>query len=102
MIKAKESAQVTKARKKLLQQMGEENKHITAQALDQIRKSMHYWIARHAGERVNLKTKEITIFDENRHSASPQNRFILNLQHHLQGIPPKKSAKKLKGRIKSS
>src|SRR5262249_44866292 len=102
MMKAKESAQISKARRKLLQQMAEENKHITTQALEQIRKSMHYWIARHSGERINLKAKEITIFDENRHSAQPQNRFILDLLQHLQGLPTKRSARKLKGRIKSS
>lgn len=101
MIKAKESAQVLKARKKLLQQMADENKHVTAQALDKIRKSIHYWIARHASERVSLKSKEITLFDENRHSAKPQNKFILNLLQNLKDSPQQKS-KKLAGRISQS
>lgn len=102
MIKAKESAQVLKARKKLMQQMAEENEHITAQALDKIRKSIHYWIARHAGERIDLKSKEITLFDENRHSVGPQNKYILNLLQSLQsGRKTKRSSTKLIGRVKS-
>lgn len=102
MNKAKESTQISKARKKLLQQMADENKHITAQALDNIRKSIHYWIARHADERISLKSKEITLFDENRHPAKPQNRFILDLLYNLKDNSlTKKGSKKLTGRIKS-
>jgi hypothetical protein len=100
MIKAKESAQILKARKKLLQQIADENKHVTAQALDKIRKSIHHWISRHADDRINLKSKEITLFDENRHSAKPQNRFILNLLQNLKDTSKQKS-KKLTGRIVS-
>jgi hypothetical protein len=100
MMRAKESPQIEKARKKLSQQMAEENKFITAQALDKIRKSIHYWIARHADDRVNLKSKEIRIFDENRHSAKPQNRFIMNLLNSLRvQNKNKKPSKKLSGRI---
>jgi hypothetical protein len=90
-IKAKESSQVAKARKKLEGQMAIENKLITTQALGNIRKSMHNWIARHHDERISLKEKTVTLFDENEHPAKPQNKFILSLLKNI-------STKSKKGR----
>ena len=90
-VKAKESSKIVKARKKLEGQMAVENKLITTQALGNIRKSMHDWIARHHGERVSLKKKSITLFDENEHPARPQNKFILNLLKNISSKAKKSS-----------
>lgn len=96
--KAKESSQILKARKKLKQQIADENKFITSQALDHIRKSIHLWLSRHSTERLSLKDKEITLFDENRHPAKTQNKFIATMIKNLKHSP-KKGSKALEGRI---
>lgn len=100
--KAKESRQILKARKKLKNQIAEESKFINANSLEKIRKTIHYWLSRHSNERVNLKSKAITLFDENRHSAKPQNKFILSMLKNLKtGPSAKKTTKTLTGRIKT-
>jgi Holliday junction resolvase-like predicted endonuclease len=100
--KAKESPLIIKARKKLKQNINAENKQITPQALEKIRKTIHHWISRHGSERVTLKSK-VTVFDENQHSAKPQNRFVMHLLKNLESPMPKKSgSKNLAGRIKTN
>ncbi len=98
--KAKESAQIAKARKKLKQQIVEEHKHINEHALQEMRKVIQHWIARHEQERVDLKDKTITLFDENKHTVQPKSKFISSLMKNLKqqtGAPM--TAKKLSGRV---
>lgn len=100
--KAKESAKILKARKKLKQQMAEENKHITSQSLEKMSKAIQHWISRHSRERIDLKNKEITFFDENTHSAQPQSRFVYNLLKTLKQQAAMPPPKPLGGRIKTT
>lgn len=83
-VKAKESAQVQKARRKLKKQLGGENKRVNKKALEQIRETMKRWIRRHDGERINLMNKTFTLFDENKHTERSHDRHIQALMQRLQ------------------
>ena len=63
--KANESSQVKKYRKKLEESIIEEKKLINPESLDKMKASIHEWINKHSGERINLKTKNVELFDEN-------------------------------------
>jgi hypothetical protein len=67
---AEESPKTQKARKKLQKQLDAVDKMITSQALERKAIEIHRWIARHASHRVVLRTKAISIFDENQNAAS--------------------------------
>jgi hypothetical protein len=98
--KAKESAQVKKARKKLKQQLDTEHKRITKEALDKMTESIQRWISRHANERLPLKDKSFTLFDENQHSARTKSKFIQHLLGDLKNQMRKsESLQTLEGRI---
>jgi hypothetical protein len=97
--KAKESKQVQKARKKLKLQILEEHKLLTENALKKVSNDIKQWISRHASERVQLKEKDISLFDENKHSAKVHSRFVKHLLTDLaEGREPVES-NKLEGRI---
>jgi hypothetical protein len=96
--KAKESEQVMKARKKLERKIQEQNRHMTSEALRQMALLIEQQLVRHARERISLKSKEISLFDENRHSAKVKSKFVTQLLGTLKG-PTKKS---LKGRVKTA
>jgi hypothetical protein len=53
------------------------DKKITPQALEKKTIEIHRWIARHAPNRVALKTKSISLFDENRNAADLSQRVGL-------------------------
>lgn len=98
--KAKESEQVHKARLKLKLLLSKEHKLVTEKALKEVSNSIQRWLSRHNKERIKLKSKNIELFDENRHTAKISSRYILHLRDQ---IKHKSTAKKsLKGRIKSS
>jgi hypothetical protein len=99
-MKAKESYHIVKAREKLKHQMEVKDQLLTQQALDRIRKSMHNWIARHASDRISLKSKEIKLFDENEHPAKIENKFILNKLKNLRTKTQLPAVSALTGRIK--
>ena len=102
-VKAKESSNIEKARRKLKKQMADEGKRINTQALQKMSKAIELWINRHKVERISLKDKSIQLFDENKHTALPKNKYITNLMHSLSGARPARVSKTvLKGRIKSS
>lgn len=102
-VKAKESPQVLKMRRKLKKQMVEEHRHVTPKALKETRRIMENWIARHQGERIDLKNKTIAVFDENLHSAKTHSKYVLHLLSTLKHAKPKtKSTKDLSGRIHQS
>jgi hypothetical protein len=100
-IKAKESKQVQKARKKLERRLEAEHKLVNQKALDQMKKAIHIWIKRHRDERVSLIEKPIELFDENRHSVQTQSKFVSHLLQKLQNEASKTPAfKRLIGRVK--
>ena len=65
-----ESDKTKKARDKLKKQFEEIEKQITPEALKQKSLEIHRWIARHAHNRVILKNKNISLFDENQNTAT--------------------------------
>ena len=76
-ILAEESAKTRKAREKLKRQLDAFDEKITPQALEKKTIEIHRWIARHASTRVALKTKSISLFDENQNAAGLSQRVGL-------------------------
>jgi hypothetical protein len=74
-----ESSKVKNYRKKLEESLIEEKKLFNPESLDKMKLSIHEWIDKHSLERINLKDKNIALFDENQHSASPKSKYILHL-----------------------
>lgn len=64
-----ESAKTRKARAKLKKRMEAFEKKITPQALERKVIEIHRWIALNAMHRVVLRTKDISLFDENQNTA---------------------------------
>jgi hypothetical protein len=98
-IKAKESAQIHKARKKIKKQLAAAEKRINSEALKEMRRIIQQQIARRKIERIDLKERQIALFDENKHPAKTESEFILQLLHRLKERP--KKDRKLEGRIKT-
>lgn len=99
--KAKESAQVRRARQKIQKQIQEADKRINDQELTLMRTVIERQLARHQTERIDLKTKNVTPFDENQHSAKTESRFVSRLLAQLkQGEISATPSKQLEGRIK--
>lgn len=66
---AKESEKTRKAREKLRRRLSAIDQKVTPQALEKKTIEIHRWIARHAPHRIVLKTKAISLFDENKNTA---------------------------------
>jgi len=66
---AEESLKTKKTREKLRKLLSEMDKEITTQALKRKSTEIHRWIARRASDRVALRTKSISLFDENQNAA---------------------------------
>ena len=64
-----ESVKTRKTREKLKRRLDALEKKITPQALKEKVIEIHRWIAMNAGHRVLLRTKEISLFDENQNTA---------------------------------
>jgi hypothetical protein len=71
---AEESSKTRKAREKLKKQLDAFEKKITPQALEKKTIEIHRWIARHASHRVVLRSKDISLFDENQNTAKISER----------------------------
>jgi hypothetical protein len=71
---AEESVKLRKAREKLKKQLEAYDRKITPQALEKKTIEIHRWIARHASQRVVLKSKSISLFDENQNAATVSQR----------------------------
>ena len=71
---AEESDKTRKAREKLKKQLEANDKKITSQALKKTSIEIHRWIGRHAQNRVVLKSKNISLFDENQNTATISHR----------------------------
>jgi len=80
---AEESAKTRRAREKLKKQLDAVEKKITPQALQKKSIEIHRWIARHAPHRVVLRTKTISLFDENQNTAKLSHR-VANIADQIQ------------------
>jgi hypothetical protein len=66
---AEESEKTKKARQKLKKRLMELERKVTVQALERKNMEIHRWIARHAPQRIVLRSKNISLFDENKNTA---------------------------------
>lgn len=82
---AEESSKTKKAREKLKRQLEAVEKKITAAALEKKTVEIHRWIARHAQHRVVLRTKAISLFDENQNTAKLSHR-VASLADQISGV----------------
>lgn len=73
---AQESLKTRKAREKLKKQLENIEKKITPQALERKTIEIHRWIQRHASQRIVLKSKAISLFDENQNTAKLSQKII--------------------------
>lgn len=73
---AEESEKTKKAREKLKRRLKELEKKVTQQALERKNMEIHRWIARHAPQRVVLRTKTISLFDENKNTAGVSQKIF--------------------------
>ena len=96
--KASESSQVKKYRKKLEEALIEEKKLINPDSLNKMKASIHEWINKHSGERIDLKLKNIDLFDENQHPANLKSKYILHL---LSDIKSNKKQPTIKRKFKA-
>jgi hypothetical protein len=67
---AEESIKTRRAREKLKKQMEALDQKVTPQALERKVIEIQRWISRHASNRVALKSKSISLFDENQNAAA--------------------------------
>ncbi len=74
---AEESLKTRKAREKLKKKLEAFDRKITPQALEKKAIEIQRWIARHASNRVVLKSKSISLFDENQNAAGLSQRISL-------------------------
>ncbi len=73
---ADESEKTKKAREKLRKRLLELDRKVTTQALERKNMEIHRWIARHAPQRMVLRTKAISLFDENKNTAEVSSRIV--------------------------
>lgn len=98
--KAKESVQIERARKKIKQQLTSAEKRINTEALEEMSKLIQRQLQRHAKDRISLKDKTVTLFDENQHSAQTESKFVNRLLKQIkQKFDKANHQKKLRGRI---
>lgn len=97
---AEESIKTRKVREKLKKQLESFDQKITAPALEKKLTEIHRWIERHASQRVVLKEKSISLFDENRNAAEFSQRvstLVEKLKQDMQDIyshqPPVQSSR---------
>src|SRR5690242_15089966 len=94
--KAKESAQVARARRTLERKIEQEHQQMTQEKLAETARLIERQLGRHAEERIDLKSKEIELFDANRHPAAVKSKFVT----HLFGDLKRTGGQPLKGRVK--
>ena len=81
---AEESSKTKKTREKLKKHLQEMDQNVTPQALKRKSLEIHRWISRHAPHRVVLKSKSISLFDENQNTAN-RSQKISELMLRLRG-----------------
>ena len=67
---AKESYKTKKARDKLKERFRVMDEKITKDALERKSIEIHRWISKYADQRITLKDKDISLFDENQNAAA--------------------------------
>ena len=101
---AEESLKTQKARAKLIRRFGEHEKKITPEELEKKAVEIHRWIARHAPNRVALKAKSISLFDENQNTAKLSRRVAQlaeSIQQELSSISQQFNAQIVKPKVLS-
>lgn len=99
---AEESYKTKKTREKLRKQLEDHQKQITPQALEEKTIEIQQWIARRASERVVLRDKSISLFDENQNAAKLSQKVSviaeqLKTEIHKDAVPSTSwTAKKIK------
>lgn len=86
---AEESLKTKKVREKLKKHLESFDQKVTAPALKKKLIEIHRWIERHASQRVVLKEKSISLFDENRNAAEFSQRvgvLVEKLKQDMQVI----------------
>ncbi|MCB1106648.1 MAG: hypothetical protein KDK76_00960 [Chlamydiia bacterium] len=83
---AEESEKTKKTREKLRQKLEEMDQGITPQALKRKSSEIHRWIARHASERIALRSKSISLFDENQNAADLSRKVSSVVESLREGI----------------
>lgn len=81
---AEEELKTKKIREKLQRRLREMDQSITPQALERKSREIHRWICLHASHRVILKSKAMSLFDENRNAAKLSQK-VAQLALHLKG-----------------
>jgi hypothetical protein len=84
---AEESLKTRKAREKLKKQLESIDKMITPQALEKKTIEIHRWIARHAAQRVVLRSKAISLFDENQNAAKLSQKIVALAEQLKTNVP---------------
>jgi len=103
MAKAKESAVIRRARKKLKKQLNQSQLKLSDEALKQMRGIIALQIERSAleqtHERINIKSLNIKSIGNKHIKAKTENKFVLHLMEKIRKSA--KSLPQLKGRIRS-
>ena len=102
---AEESPKTQKAREKLKRQFEAFDKKVTPQALEKKTIEIQRWISRHASNRVALKSKSISLFDENQNTADLSIRISQladQIKTDFQTIPVDKDQEKIIKRVFSN
>ncbi len=73
---AEESYKTKKVREKLKKHLEKIDSQITQQELNRKIVEIHRWISRHAPNRISLKNKSISLFDENQNAAKSSQKII--------------------------
>lgn len=79
---AGESDKTQRARRKLEKKLQKIDENMNQRALDRTSKEIHRWIERRADERITLKNKSISLFDENQNPAD-LSRKVANLAQQI-------------------
>jgi len=66
---AEESAKTQKVREKLKKHFEKLDRQVTQQELSRKVSEIHRWISRHAQQRISIKEKSFSLFDENQNTA---------------------------------
>lgn len=85
-----ESSKTRKAREKLKRKLAYLDQPITSQDLQKKTIEIHRWISRHASQRVALRSKSISLFDENQHAARLSRKVAAFAEQLHSKIFPKK------------
>jgi hypothetical protein len=94
---AKESSQVSRARRKIKQMLAEEQSKVTPEAIQESALVIRNWIERHSEERIPLKNKNIAVSP-----SDIKSKYVVHLMQRLSHSPsvPAKRKSSLGSRVK--